>query len=276
MSNLKLQDRVAIITGAAGGLGGESARALVSHGAKVAIVDINGEAANTFAAKINDAGGNALAIECDVSKESDVKSMAEQVVAHYGRIDILHNNAAILSTEQRSKDLDIINMDVDAWDRAMAVNLRGAMLCSKYAIPEMLKLKRGSVICSTSGFGVQGDMTLSAYAASKAALIILCKSIASQYGKQGVRANAIQIGLAPAENAHSTMSPELLGIIEDNHLTPTLGTPGQIADVVAFLASDESGFVTGSTLVADGGFSAHAPSLVEVRKLFAASNKKSM
>jgi|TARA_E500000305_G_scaffold75550_1_gene61305 NAD(P)-dependent dehydrogenase (short-subunit alcohol dehydrogenase family) len=271
MTDRKLEGRVAIVTGAAGGLGGESARVMASHGARVAIVDINLDAAETTAENIRGEGGDAIAVRCDVSLESDVKDMVTRVADHYGHIDILHNNAAILSNEQRSKDLDIVNMDVEAWDRAMAVNLRGSMLCCKYSIPEMLKIQRGSIICSTSGFGVQGDMTLSAYAASKAALIILCKSIAAQYGKQGVRANALHIGLAPAENAHGTMNPAVMEIIRQNHLTPDLGTPRQIADTVAFLASDESGFITGSTLVADGGFSSHAPSLVQVRELLAAS-----
>lgn len=268
MTKGKLEGRVAVITGAAGGLGSETARVLAGHGAKVTIVDIDLDAASVTAEGICESGGDAFAVRCDVSQESDVREMASAVVQRYGRIDILHNNAAILAPEQRSKDLDIVNMDVDAWDRAMAVNLRGAMLSSKYCIPEMLKLQRGSIICSTSGFGVQGDMTLSAYAASKAALIMLCKSIAAQYGKQGVRANALHIGLAPAENAHNTMNPELMDIIRQNHLTPELGTPRQIADAVAFLASDEAGFVTGSTLVADGGFSSHAPSLVQMKALF--------
>ncbi|PKO28186.1 MAG: short-chain dehydrogenase [Betaproteobacteria bacterium HGW-Betaproteobacteria-18] len=276
MSERKLEGRVAIVTGAGGGLGAESARVLASHGAKIAIVDINGEAARKVAEEIDAAGGDALFVRTDISSEAEVKAMVEAVVARFGRVDVLHNNAAILSVEQRQRDRDVVNMDVDAWDLAMAVNLRGAMLCTKYAVREMLKNQKGSVIFATSGLGAQGDLSLSAYAASKAALMMLSKSVASQYGKQGIRSNALQIGLAPAENAHDSMPAPLLQILRDNHLTPELGTPRQIADVVAFLASDESSFVTGSTLVADGGFSSHTPSLVAMKALFAQTGAKSM
>ncbi|NML28840.1 MULTISPECIES: SDR family NAD(P)-dependent oxidoreductase [Zoogloea] len=272
----KLEGRVAIITGAGGGLGAECARVLASQGAGVVVVDINSAAAEAVAESIRASGGKAIGVSTDVSQEADVKAMVETVVSHFGRIDVLHNNAAILNMEQRQKDRDVINMDVDAWDRAMAVNLRGAMLCCKHAIPEMLKLGRGSVIFATSGLGAQGDVTLSAYAASKAGLMMLAKSVAAQYGKQGVRSNALQIGLAPAENAHETMPAALLTIIRENHLTPELGTPRQIADVVAFLASDESSFITGTTIVADGGFGSHTPSMVGMKALFAQSGSNKM
>ncbi|SDD63830.1 NAD(P)-dependent dehydrogenase, short-chain alcohol dehydrogenase family [Massilia sp. PDC64] len=272
----KLDGRVAIVTGAAGGLGAEAARVLAAHGARVTIVDIDGEGARKVAAGIEAQGGQALALRCDISSEAEVSAMVEAVVARFGRVDVLHNNAAVLNVEQRRRDRDVVNMDVDAWDRAMAVNLRGAMLCSKYAIREMLKHGRGSVIFVTSGLGAQGDLSLTAYAASKAALAMLARSVAAQYGKQGIRSNALQIGLAPAENAHESMPAPLLEILRENHLTPELGTPRQIADVVAFLASDESAFVTGTTLVADGGFGSHTPSLVAMKALFAQTGAKGM
>ncbi|QCG68148.1 SDR family NAD(P)-dependent oxidoreductase [Pseudomonas veronii] len=276
MSTGKLEGRVAIITGSGGGLGAECARVLASHGAHIAVIDIDGDAAGSVAESIKALGGQAVAIRTDVSSEEQVQAMVAQVKQHFGRIDVLHNNAAVLNVEQRQKDRDICNLDMAAWDRAIAVNLRGAVLCSKYSIPVMLEQNRGSVIFATSGLGMQGDMSLTGYATSKAGLMMLPRLIAAQYGKQGIRANAVQIGLAPAENAHQSMPAEVLDILRDNHLTPELGTPRQIADVVAFLACDESSFVTGTTLVADGGFSSHTPSLVAMRALFEKMGKTGM
>ncbi len=266
MSARKLEGKVAIITGAGGGLGAECARVLAQHGAAVAVVDLVLEGAQAVAAAIREQGGRALALRTDVSQEAEVSAMAQAVVAEFGGIDILYNNAAILTREQRAADRDICNMDVDAWDRAMAVNLRGAMLCAKYAIPDMIKRGGGSVMFATSGFGAQGDLTLSAYAASKAGVAMLAKSVAAQYGKQGVRSNAIQIGLV--ENPGHPLPPEIRTILLDNHLTPNLGTPRQLADIVAFLASDESAFITGHTLAADGGFSSHTPSMAAMSAYF--------
>lgn len=276
MTTGKLDGRVAIVTGSGGGLGAECARVLAGHGARIAVADINADAAERVAGEIAQAGGQAMAVRVDVSSEDDVSAMAATVIDRFGRIDILHNNAAALDVQQRQRDRDICNLDMAAFDRAIAVNLRGAVLCSKHCIPDMLTRGRGSVIFATSGLGVQGDLSLTGYAASKAALIMLPRVIASQYGKQGIRANAVQIGLAPAENAHGSMPAELLDILRDNHMTPELGTPRQIADVVAFLASDESSFVTGTTLVADGGFGCHTPSLVAMRSFFQKAGKTGM
>jgi len=276
MTTGKLDGRVAIVTGAGGGLGAECARVLAAHGASLAIVDINEAAAARVATEIEASGGSAMSVATDVSSEESVEAMVSAVIERFGRIDVLHNNAAVLDVAQRQNDRDICNLDIAAWDRAIAVNLRGSVLCTKHVVPVMLKQGKGSVIFATSGLGAQGDLSLTGYACSKAALNMMPKLVAAQYGKQGVRGNAVQIGLAPAENAHSSMPKELLDILRDNHMTPELGTPRQIADVVAFLASDESSFVTGTTLVADGGFSSHTPSLVAMQGFFSQSDRKGM
>jgi NAD(P)-dependent dehydrogenase (short-subunit alcohol dehydrogenase family) len=179
------------------------------------------------------------------------------------------------SAAQRAGDRDVCHVDIDAWDTAMDVNARGAMLCCKHTVPQMLKNGGGSIIFSTSGFGWQGDITLTAYAASKAALMALARSVAAQYGKQGIRANAIVIGFVLNEHAQKSVPAEVKQILLDQHLTPQLGSPRQIADTVAFLASDESSFITGAVIPVDGGFSSHAPSMVPLREFFArmGSNK---
>jgi NAD(P)-dependent dehydrogenase (short-subunit alcohol dehydrogenase family) len=265
----KLAGKVAIVTGAGTGLGKVTAQVLAGHGAKVAIAEIDSESGEAAARSIRDAGGESMFVPVDVSNEDQVRAMAETVANAFGGIDVLHNNAAYQPPEQRARDRDICNVDAEAWDKAMDVNAKGAMLCCKHVVPYMLKRGGGSIINSSSGFGFQGDLTLTAYAASKAVLGILSKSIATQYGKQRIRANTIQIGLVLGENAQHSVQGELRQIILDAHLTPELGDPRNVADVVAFLASDESVFITGATIPVDGGFSAHAPSVAPLRDYFA-------
>jgi NAD(P)-dependent dehydrogenase (short-subunit alcohol dehydrogenase family) len=264
----RLAGKVAIVTGSGTGLGAECCRVMAAQGAKAVVADINLETAKGVAKEIVDAGGEAMAVHVDVSSEDMIRKMVDEVIARYGRIDVLYNNAAIQTPAQRSKDLDVVNVDIDAWDRAMDVNVRGAMLCCKHIVPHMLKQGSGSIIHASSGFGAQGDLTLTSYAASKAALIALSRSVATQYGKQGIRSNSIQIGLVLGDNAIHTLSQALKDILVDNHLTPALGQPRQIADVIAFLASDESSFITGANIPVDGGFSAHTPTVAPMRTLF--------
>jgi NAD(P)-dependent dehydrogenase (short-subunit alcohol dehydrogenase family) len=271
----KLQGKVAIVTGAGAGLGAECARVLSQHGAQVAVVDINGDSAREVAAQIEGNSGHALALQVDVLSEDAIRGMAAAVVERFGRIDVLHNNAAALDVAQRHADRDVCNVDIDAWDRALDVNARGAMLCCKHVVPHMVAGGGGSIVFATSGFGQLGDLTLTSYAASKAALMSLARSVAAQYGKQGVRSNAIMIGFVLNEHAQKAVPEEIKKILLDQHLTPRLGSPRQIADVVAFLASDESSFITGATLPVDGGFTSHSPSMVPMREFFArmGSNK---
>ncbi|MBA4081908.1 MAG: short-chain dehydrogenase [Hyphomonas sp.] len=261
----RLEGRVAIVTGAAGGIGAASARRLAAEGSRVVLGDIDADAAAAAAQDIE----GALALPLDLTDENSVRELAQQVVTDLGRIDILHNNAAIQNDAQRQADLDVMNLDVAAWDRAMAVNVRGAMLMSKYVLPHMIEGGRGSIIHSASGFGVQGESTLTAYGSSKAALIQLNRMIATQYGKLGVRSNCMVIGFVLTSLATQSTPPVVKDILLSHHLTPRLGEPEDIANLVAFLASDESEFITGAAIPIDGGVTAHQPSYADFQKMFA-------
>lgn len=261
----RLAGKIALVTGAGGGIGAASARRLAADGATVVLADVDAAAAQAAAASI--AGSAAMAV--DLTDEASVKALADAVIAQFGRIDILHNNAAIQNDAQRQKDLDVVNLDVSAWDMAMAVNVRGAMLMSKHAIPHMIRQGGGSIVHSASGFGVQGESTLTAYGSSKAALIHLNRMIATQYGKQNVRSNCMVIGFVLTPLAVESTPDVIKDILLSHHLTPQLGQPEDIANLVAFLASDESRFITGAAIPIDGGVTAHQPSYADFQKLFA-------
>ena len=261
----RFNSKVAIITGAAGGIGMASAKRLAGEGAQVVLADLD-EAGLAAAAEGIE---GAVPMPVDLTDARSVEDLCRSVAERFGRIDILHNNAAIQSDAQRQRDLDVVNLDLGAWDMAMAVNVRGAMLMSKYVVPHMIAGGGGSIIHSASGFGVQGESTLTAYGASKAALIQLNRMIATQYGKQNVRSNCMVIGFVLTPMAVESTPDVVKDILLSHHLTPELGQPEDIANLVAFLASDESRFITGAAIPIDGGVTAHQPSYADFQKLFA-------
>ena len=268
----RLQEKVILINGAGSGIGKACAEEYAREGARV-VVASQSKSSEPVAAGIVEVGGDAHAYSADIANEEAVKGMVDFTLDTYGRIDVLHNNAAMTGNEIVMRDIDVANMDVDLWDRTMAVNLRGPMLCAKHVIPHMLKQGGGSIITTGSTKALQGDIGQTAYGASKAGVHNLTYNIAAQYGKQGIRANVLMVGLVLSGAMEDNFPEAIRDLMLRHKLTPFIGTPEDCAKAAVFLASDESRYTTGQDLHVDGGYSNHAPSLAEFRDMFAAMAK---
>lgn len=251
----RLEGRIAIVTGGAGGIGAATAARLASEGATVIVADLDLDRAEAVAAKI---GQGAAAAFYDAEKPGTVEALIDTTVAGFGRLDILFNNAAITSPEIQREDTTAVDINLEAWDRIMAVNLRGYLAGCKYAVPHMLKSGGGAIVNTASGSGFVGDLSRIGYGVSKAGVIALTRFIATQYGRQGVRCNAVAPGLILTEAAQAGV-PELIALVQNHVLTPRLGKPEDVAAAVAFLASEDAGFINGETIVCNGGSLAHQP-----------------
>jgi NAD(P)-dependent dehydrogenase (short-subunit alcohol dehydrogenase family) len=265
----RLTGKVILINGAGAGIGRACAERYALEGAKVVVGSVS-RSAEPVAQGIVARGGTAVPYFADISVEAEVKAMVDFAMETFGRIDVLHNNAAMTGPDIVTKDLDVASMDVDLWDRTMAVNLRGPMLCAKHVIPHMLAQGGGSIISTGSTKALQGDLAQTAYGASKAALHNLTYNIAAQYGKQGIRANVLMVGLILSGALEDNFPEPIRQLMLRHKLTPFIGTPEDCAQAAVFLASDESRYTTGENLHVDGGYASHAPSLAEFRDLFAA------
>lgn len=260
----RLEGKVAIITGSTSGIGTAAARKFAAEGAAgVLIVGRNEANAHAVADSIVQNGGNALACPADVTKAEDAQRMVDTAVSKWGRLDVLCNNAA--KTGNPQLDTDVLNMDLDEWDDAFKVNVTGALLCSRYAIPAMIESGGGSIISSGSGMGLLADPQLAAYSCSKAALLRLSQHMAVAYGAQGIRSNLLVIGLTETDASASGVPPAIRTIMARNHLLGRPSRPEEMANVMAFLASDEASFITGAVIQADGGYTSHLPHIVQVQ-----------
>lgn len=258
-----LKDKVAVVTGGAGRIGAAVTRRLVEEGVRVVVADVNEEGARRVAAEHGD---RAFAIAFDGGDPASIEQMIARTVAHFGGLDILHNNAAYVALGDLGEDTTVLTTPVDLWDHTMQINLRGYMVAARQALPHMIAAGRGSIINMSSVSGLFGDSVRVAYAASKAAVASLTQSIATQHGKQGIRCNAIAPGLIADEGLRRA-APKLVELNTRHALTTRGGHPDDIAGLVAFLASDDSSFISGQNIVIDGGLSAHVPTLVESLQL---------
>jgi NAD(P)-dependent dehydrogenase (short-subunit alcohol dehydrogenase family) len=243
----RLAGKVAIVTGAARGQGEGVARAFVDEGAKVALFDVLDEQGASVA---NSLGANAKYFHCDVSREAEVKAAVDGAVAQFGKLDILYNNAAVITYGNR-----IADMPVEQWDRTMAINLRGPFLCAKHAIPHLLNQGGGAIIIVSSHGAFQAaPVGVADYATAKGGLVTLTYYLASEYGSQRIRTNCIAPGPVP-----TALNEPFLGSEEGRAMTAAfipLGTVGAVEDVAraaVFLASDEAKWITGAVLRVDGG-----------------------
>jgi len=242
--------KVAFVTGAGSGIGRATALAFARAGAGVAAADISEQGGRETARLIEEQGGRALAVRCDVTRAEDVRAALDKTVEAFGRLDFAFNNAGV---EQRNAG--VAEFEEEEWDRIIDVNLRGVFLCMKYEIPLMLRQGGGAIVNTSSGAGVIGIKGGGAYAASKHGVIGLTKSAALDYAPQNVRVNAVAPGYVatPMMDRFTGGAAEGWERITSEEPIGRVGRPEEIADAVIWLCSDAASFVVGHTLVVDGG-----------------------
>jgi NAD(P)-dependent dehydrogenase (short-subunit alcohol dehydrogenase family) len=252
--NLSFENKVALVTGAASGMGLATAEAFAEAGAAVALVDINEVAVRKIAERLVGAGYKAIAITCDVTDEPQVKRMVERTVSAFGRLDAAFNNAGVQSLAVETADAT-----TEEFDRVNAINLRSVWLCMKYELLEMRKQESGAIVNNSSIGGLIGIPGRAIYHATKHGVIGLTKSAALEYAARGIRINAICPGAVETPMVASMIAkePETMKDITKEQPIGRLGKPEEIASAVLWLCSPGAGFVIGHALAVDGGYTAH-------------------
>lgn len=263
-----LTDKVAIVTAAASGIGAATVKTMAKKGAAVVLADINREASEAIVKDIEASGGKAIFVKCDIGIEEDIKNTVATAVEHFGKLNIMHNNAALLDPQVFEEDVDILSISTEAWDKTMQTTLRGTMLGCKYAVKEMLKIGGGSIINTSSMYGVGAFYRQTAYGTAKGAINTLTQYVATSYGHKNIRVNAVAPSMVRTKILESIIPEELIKLNEDSVLLPSLGEPQDIANVVAYLASDEASYLTGLVIRADGGTTSHLPTYADARRFY--------
>ncbi|MBN6886322.1 NAD(P)-dependent dehydrogenase (short-subunit alcohol dehydrogenase family) [Cytobacillus horneckiae] len=251
---MKLQDRVAIVTGAASGMGKAIAELYAKEGAKVIVADLNIEGAEAVAEGITNAGGTAKAVKVNIAKLEDIEAMVDTAVSEFGTLDILVNNAGIMDAFEPVGDITD-----EKWDLIFDINTKGVMRATRKAIPIFLEKGKGVIVNTASTGGLNGAHAGAAYGASKHAVVGLTKNTGFMYAKEGIRCNAIAPGGVQTNIASSLKQPNAFGMSRTQlaqAVMPRTGTSEEIAQVALFLASDDSSFVNGTVITADAGWTA--------------------
>lgn len=251
---MRLTNKVALITGAGGGIGGETALLFASEGAKVVLTDVNDAAGNEVVARIKKAGGDAVYVRADVSKNADCETMVRTAEKSFGKLDILMNNAGIMD----SNDDDAVKTPEEVWDKTMAINLRGVFLGCKHGIPALQRAGGGSVINIASFVASIGAATAQlAYTASKGGVLSMTRELAVIHARQGIRVNALSPGPLRTELLMKFLNTEAKKQRRLVHIPMgRFGEAKEMAKAALFLASDDSSYMTGSNLLVDGGITA--------------------
>lgn len=261
---MRMPDKVVVITGGASGIGLAAAHRFAAEGASVVIGDLDEKHAQAAAQEITDAGGTAIGVAVNVLEEASIAALIARAVDEFGSLHVLCNH---VGGSNPRKDLDLLRMDMDEFDKTMALNVRSTVLGSRLALPHMIEAGGGSIINTASVGGLSGDYLQSAYGTAKAAVIRLTQYIATQYGPQMVRCNAVAPGAISTPALRDNLSEDEIEAIKGHNALPFLGEAEDIANTMLFLASDESRYLTGQVLVVDGGMSSHS-SIAEDRRGF--------